>query len=131
MEATLSIKEYMAWTWYTISRYIDVRKEYKKLSDIPEKFLPRSVFVNENEFIESIKICGSVCSGEGIDNSPRIKDIDIKWLDDFDYQAKLEVHVKEDGISQLPFDIWKIGLIIAGFIVISYYFASWVLSFKQ
>lgn len=131
MEATLSIKEYMAWTWYMTSRYIDIRKEYKKLSDIPERFLPKSVFVNENEFNESIKICGSVCSGEGIDNSPRRKDVDIKWFDDFDYQAKLENSVKEEGIVELTVGTWKIGLIIAGFIFLAAKFAFWVFDLKQ
>ena len=93
MKATLSIKKYIGWVWI-IERNIDIRKEYKKLSDVPLKFLPKFVFVNENEFGEAVKICGSTCSEEGMDNISNGKDIDIEWLDDFDYQAKIDAHQK-------------------------------------
>ena len=93
MKATLSIKEYIKWIWI-IERNRDIRKEYKKLSDIPEKFLPKSVFVNENEFEEAVKICGSTCSEEGMDNIENGKDIVIEWLDDFDYQEKIDMYQK-------------------------------------
>lgn len=89
MKVMLSIKKYIGWTWI-IERNIDIRKEYKKLSDIPLKFLPKFVFVNENEFDEAVKICGSTCSEEGMDNMVNGQDVDIEWLDDFDYQAKLD-----------------------------------------
>lgn len=62
MKITLSTKKYIGWIW------LDIRKEYKKLSDIPLTFLPKFVFVNENEFDESVKICDSTCSEEGMDN---------------------------------------------------------------
>lgn len=89
MKATLSIKKYIGWVWI-IERNMDIRKEYKRLSDIPLTFLPKFVFVNENEFDETVKICGSTCSEEGMDNMVNGQDVDIECLDDFDYQAKLD-----------------------------------------
>lgn len=91
MKVTLSIKKYIGWIWL-MERSRDIRKEYKKLSDIPLKFLPKFVFVNENEFDEAVKICDSTCSEEGMDNIVNGKDIDIEWFDDFDYQAKLDIY---------------------------------------
>lgn len=89
MKVTLSIKKYIGWIWF-IERNIDIRKEYKKLSDIPLEFLPKFVFFGENEFNEAVKICGSTCSEEGMDNIIKGKDIDIEWVDDFDYQTKID-----------------------------------------
>ena len=91
MKITLSIKKYINWIWI-IERNRDIRKEYKKLSDMPDKCLPKLIFVNENEFDEAVKICGSTCSEEGMDNIANGKDIDIEWLDDFDYQAKIDMY---------------------------------------
>ena len=88
MKVTLSIRQYINWIWI-FERIIDIRKEYKKLSDIPLEFLPKFVFVNENEFNEAVKMCGSTPSEEGMDNIIKGKDIDVEWIDDFDYQAKL------------------------------------------
>jgi len=91
MKVTLSIKKYISWIWI-IERNRDIRNEYKKLSDMPDKFLPKFIFVNENEFNEAVNICGSTCSEEGMDNIANGKDIDIEWLDDFDYQAKINMY---------------------------------------
>jgi len=93
MKVTLSIKEYISWIWI-IERNRDIRNEYKKLSDMPDKFLPKFIFVNENEFNEAVNICGSTCSEEGMDNIANGKDINIEWLDDFDYQAKINKYQK-------------------------------------
>lgn len=93
MKITLSIKKYIGWVWI-IERNMDIRNEYKKLSDIPLKFLPKFVFINENEFDEAVKTCGSTCSEEGMDNIANGKDIDIEWLDDFDYQEKIDKYHK-------------------------------------
>lgn len=93
MKVTLSIKQYIGWMWI-IERNMDIRKEYKKLSDIPSKFLPKFIFVNGNEFDEAVKVCGSTCSEEGMDNLGNGKEIDLEWLDDFDYQAKVDKYQK-------------------------------------
>lgn len=93
MKVTLNIRKYLDWI-LVIEGNMDIRKEYKKLSDIPLTFLPKFVFVNENEFNKSLKICGSTCSEEGMDNIANGKDIDIEWFDDFDYQAKLDIYCK-------------------------------------
>ncbi len=93
MKITLSIKKYISWIWI-IERNRDIRNEYKKLSDMPDKFLPKFIFVNENEFNDAVKICGSTCSEEGMDNIANGKDIDIEWLDDFDYQTKINKYQK-------------------------------------
>lgn len=93
MKVTLSIGKYISWIWI-IERNRDIRDEYKKLSDMPDTFLPKFIFVNENEFDEAVKICGSTCSEEGMDNIVNGKDIDIEWLDDFGYQAKLDIYRK-------------------------------------
>lgn len=94
MKITLSIKKYIGWIWI-IERNIDIRKEYKKLSDIPLKFLPKFVFVNGNEFDEAVKVCCSTCSEEGMDNLGNGKEIAIEWLDDFDYQTKVDKFQKD------------------------------------
>ncbi len=69
---------------------MDIRKEYKKLSDIPLSFLPKFVFLNEEEFNDAVKVCCSSTMEEGMDNLLKGNTIDIEWIDDFDYQAKLD-----------------------------------------
>ena len=94
MKVTLSIKKYISWIWI-FERNRDLRNEYKKLSDMPDKFLPKLIFVNEDEFNEAVKVCGSTCSEEGMDNIANGKDIVIEWIDDFDYQAKINMYRKD------------------------------------
>lgn len=100
MKVVLSIKKYIGWIWI-IEKNRDIRKEYKKLSDIPLTFLPKFVFVNENEFDEAVRVCCSTCSEEGMDNMTNGKDVDIEWLDDFDYQAKVDKYVKTNFKGQI------------------------------
>lgn len=92
MKVTLSIKGYISWVWI-IERNRDIRKEYKKLSDMPDGFLPKFVFVDEEEFNEALKICGSDYPKAEL-NTINGKEIDIEWLDDFDYQAKIDMYQK-------------------------------------
>lgn len=92
MKVTLSIRQYINWMWI-LERDIDIRKEYRKLSDLPIPcsvgFLPKFVFLNEEEFAEALKVCGSDNPEEYLNTVPGA-DIDIEWIDDFDYQAKLD-----------------------------------------
>src|SRR3990167_5312570 len=59
MKVTLSIRQYINWMWI-IERDIDIRKEYRKLSDLPIPcsvgLLPKFVFLNEEEFTEALKV---------------------------------------------------------------------------
>ena len=89
MKVKLSIRQYINWIWL-MERGRDIRKELKKLSDIPLQFLPKFVFLNEIEYIEATQICSSTITEEGMDNLKNGKDIDIEWIDDFDYQKKLD-----------------------------------------
>ena len=88
MKVKLSICKYIGWIYF-IERNRDIRKEFKKLSDIPDTFLPKFIFLNEDEYNEATKICGSTTTEEGMDNLKNGKDIEIEWIDDFDYQKKI------------------------------------------
>lgn len=95
MKVKLSIRKYIGWIWF-IERNRDIRKEYKKLSDLPlsdlpDGFLPKLVFVDEKEFNDALKVCGSDIPEEGL-NIVHGKDIDIEWVDDFNYQEKIDAY---------------------------------------
>ena len=92
MKVKLSIGEYVDWKWENkddiermekwsknviVDGWKGIREEYKKLSDIPEGYLPRRIFIEG--FEEAVKITGSENPEYELDPLGG-ENIDIEWI---------------------------------------------------
>lgn len=93
MKVQLSIGNYIDWKWNSKDDeerlrgwatevmkigWKGIKEEYKVLSDIPEGYLPKYIFISG--FEEAVKICGSEESENELDPTGGLE-IEIEWVD--------------------------------------------------